>query len=490
MDWLARLAIGHHDIGAALRAQHYTDIVSIAQLAADVVCMVHEPDGNIRWISESVQSYTGWTADELRDRSWQSVIHPIEYERIGRTWQESNGDPLRVQHRMRMRNGGYRWFNTTIQRLPGNEQPGHLLLSLHDVDEQVRLAQRSHWSEVALRGLFDGIPDPITVWRPIRDQRGTITDLKAVKTNRAFDASTGGYSMEGRLASAAAPETLRLIPRIMDVLSTGTACTLQVQHRGRRLHLHLSPMSNRDVVITSRDVSELQPLGAAADREEANHLARVAHTLRTNLTVVQGWIEMLEDEQCTTDPELSRAAIESIARNTKNLIATVNTLMEATAPSGNYQLATRAMDLAQRLRTMTDDLRASHRHLRFTTDVPESLIAFGNADAVDIAVRHLLENAARFATSAVTLRARNTGALVEIDVMDDGPGIAVDVELFKPFTPNHHGNGHGVGLNVVRKIAEALDGSVHGRNREDGPGACFTLTLPAVWADQTESSNR
>lgn len=490
MDWLARLAIGHHDIGAALRAQNYTELVAIAQLAADVVCVIRESDANIRWISDSVQTFTGWTADELRDQSWQTVIHPIEYERVGHAWQDSNGDPLRVQHRMRMRNGGYRWFNTTIQRLPENMEPGHLLLSMHDVDEQVRLAQRSHWSEVALRGLFDGIPDPITVWRPIRDQQGTITDLKAVKTNRAFDAITGGYSMEGRLASAAAPETLRLIPRMVEVLSDGSVSTLQVRHRGRRLHLHLSAMSNRDIVITSRDMSELQPPDASTDREEADHLARVAHTLRTNLTVVQGWIEMLEDEQCTTDPELSRAAIESIARNTKNLIATVNTLMEAAAPNGNYQLTSRAIDLAQVLRTLTEDLQVSHRHLHFTAEFPESVIAFGNAEAVDIAVRHLLENAARFAASEVTLRARTVGNLVEIDVLDDGPGIAVDVELFKPFTPNHHGNGHGVGLNVVRKIAEALDGSVTGRNREDGQGACFTLMLPAVWTDQAESSNR
>ena len=69
---------------------------------------------------------------------------------------------------------------------------------------------------------------------------------------------------------------------------------------------------------------------------------------------------------------------------------------------------------------------------------------------------------------------------VELTIRDDGPGIPDDVELFRPFTPNHNGDGHGLGLHVVSTLVDSLNGYIQGRNREDRRGAEFVLSLPAV----------
>lgn len=472
--------------------QRPVDLSAVAEAASDIVVVVRVSDGSIRWISNSVTALTGWTPEELQDAGWHTLVHPAEHDRIRQMWRESAHRLVRVEHRLRTKASGYRWFNTSIRLLPQETDTEHAVISLQDIDDLTRSRLRSHWSEVALRGLFDSIPDPVSVWRPIRDDAGTCTDLLAVKTNRAFDATQGGFSSEGRTASAVAPLLLTLLPEIERTLERRGSHTVALPEHGRHAHLHLSSTDGNEVVIVSRDVTDLEAateLNRHAEmREDTYHLARVAHTLRTNLSVVQGWIEILDDEEHMRDPELSREAIASIARNTKNLIATVTTLMNAVMEPGQYSLSTTPIDISPVLEHLVTDLRASHRELQAELLVEPGIMVLGNEEAIDIAVRHLLENAARFAKTTVTLRAMRDGEHVLITVLDDGPGIAADVQLFRVFTPNHRGNGHGVGLNVVQKIADALHGSVDGRNRVDGPGAEFVLKLPA--ADQAESSSR
>ncbi|RMH44809.1 MAG: sensor histidine kinase [Deltaproteobacteria bacterium] len=91
-------------------------------------------------------------------------------------------------------------------------------------------------------------------------------------------------------------------------------------------------------------------------------------------------------------------------------------------------------------------------------------------------------------TGAIVVRAAPAGGGVEIDVDDDGPGIAAGAmdHLFEPFfTTKPPGEGTGLGLWISRQLIERAGGTLHAANR-DGGGARFTIWLPAYRAGAAE----
>jgi len=99
---------------------------------------------------------------------------------------------------------------------------------------------------------------------------------------------------------------------------------------------------------------------------------------------------------------------------------------------------------------------------------------------------NLIDNAAKYAPpgTTVTLRARHEGAVVTIQVLDQGPGLPdQDRErIFDKFYRARAGDskraGTGLGLAIARGFMEAMGGTITAANRGDGSGAVFTLTIP------------
>jgi signal transduction histidine kinase len=109
--------------------------------------------------------------------------------------------------------------------------------------------------------------------------------------------------------------------------------------------------------------------------------------------------------------------------------------------------------------------------------------------ATDIIVGQLLENAYKYSPSGglVTVRARVSGAMIEVDVEDEGIGIAPgDHErIFDRFFQGETGDrrrfgGVGIGLYIVRRLAAAQDGTVVA---QQGPGTGTVMRLSLRRAD-------
>jgi signal transduction histidine kinase len=100
------------------------------------------------------------------------------------------------------------------------------------------------------------------------------------------------------------------------------------------------------------------------------------------------------------------------------------------------------------------------------------------------AIRNLLENARRYGGPVVELKVRRTGQdRIELQVCDRGPGVPEPMRerIFEAFfrLPGHAevSGGVGLGLNLVKQIATAHQGTVRCDAREGG-GSCFVITLP------------
>ena len=122
-----------------------------------------------------------------------------------------------------------------------------------------------------------------------------------------------------------------------------------------------------------------------------------------------------------------------------------------------------------------------------------TLEARGVAKLLRRAVRNLLENARRYSQGAIELQLSREGqgpdARAVLRVCDHGPGVppAQRERIFEPFYrlpgASEREGGVGLGLALVRSIAQRHGGSAHCTHRTDGqPGACFVLALPlALW---------
>ena len=116
---------------------------------------------------------------------------------------------------------------------------------------------------------------------------------------------------------------------------------------------------------------------------------------------------------------------------------------------------------------------------------PASAWVQGEERLLRRAIRNLLENAARYGGGQVEVELHRVGPMLELQVLDRGPGVPADQRerIFEPFyrLPGHAESegGVGLGLSLVRQIAQDHAGSVDVRPRPGG-GSCFALRLPWV----------
>ena len=143
--------------------------------------------------------------------------------------------------------------------------------------------------------------------------------------------------------------------------------------------------------------------------------------------------------------------------------------------------------LSEAVEVVQDLAEAPQRELTLTVPrapwpLPE---VNGDPDLLFLAVHNLLTNAVKFTSPGdrIEVRAQEDGAAVAIEVADTGPGIPED-EIALVWEELYRGQGargipgSGLGLALVRAVAERHGGTVSLRSRE-GQGTVFTLRLPA-----------
>jgi PAS domain S-box-containing protein len=239
-----------------------------------------------------------------------------------------------------------------------------------------------------------------------------------------------------------------------------------------------------ELVIDFRDVT------AAKELEEAKDLflATTSHELRTPITVVQGFASTLASRwDQLGDPE-RRAAVRTIAERAGSLGRLVDQLLlGARAGADQLPVSNGPFDLGAVLRGAVAAFRPLSDKHTVVADIPDDLpAASGDTMATDIAVGQLLENAFKYSPDGgtVVVRARVAGAWVEVTVEDEGIGIADgDRErIFDRFFQGEAGDrrrfgGVGIGLFIVRRLADAQHGEVTASPRPAG-GTAMRLRLP------------
>ena len=250
------------------------------------------------------------------------------------------------------------------------------------------------------------------------------------------------------------------------------------------------------VVWTVRDVTER----ARLERLKSEFVATASHELRSPLTSIKGFVELLERGR-DLDPR-QREFVDIIRVSTDRLVDLVNDLLDvARIEAGQMEISPRPVDVRDIVREtatlLGPRLRARHQRLHF--DAPEEPLPLARVHADPTRLRqilvNLLTNAHQYTPEGgrVTIAVREEPERLALRVSDDGPGIGPE-ELDRIFDRFYRGpeqargGGTGLGLSIVKSLVDIHGGTIDVRS-PPGEGTTFTVRLPFALGERPQPAS-
>lgn len=247
------------------------------------------------------------------------------------------------------------------------------------------------------------------------------------------------------------------------------------------------------VLLESEPARDAQAKLATANsllRKKNDFCATAGHELRTPVTALLGYTEVLLDDEAGPLTDSQRPVIERLHRNAVRLHRLVEQLMAVAGEAPAYDPQQEA-SLDGVLAQVLADLAAEAAAHRLTVTGPSSatgLTVKGSPPSLAEAVRHVISNALRFTPEGgeIDVRVATRSGMAVVVVSDNGYGIPeADLpHVFEPFARSslaerHAVQGAGLGLSIAQSIVTQQGGTIEIDSTE-GIGTVVTLTLPAT----------
>jgi len=291
----------------------------------------------------------------------------------------------------------------------------------------------------------------------------------------------GVYTVDHRFPTTLYRWSLQVAPR--------QAALLQAQGRTRMRGEVTLPLMSFAIIL----LSAIFVIYAAEKERRLNQLkselmANVSHELKTPLSVVRMFADMLRSNRVPSE-QRRLEYLDIICAESERLTSLIDNVLDFSAlesGKGPYRLKRgdlgeavgRALD-AFRYRSEQDDVDI---HLERAEELPPVLI---DQEAIALAVINLLDNAVKYGgQSPIELKLTTKRSSVDVAVRDHGPGIPGDAlgRVFERFYRGPHTaptRGSGIGLSLVRHIAQAHGGRAWAKNAAEG-GAVVGFSIPVA----------
>jgi two-component system, OmpR family, sensor kinase len=235
-----------------------------------------------------------------------------------------------------------------------------------------------------------------------------------------------------------------------------------------------------EAMLASLDAARGETEASLARQRE--FVADASHELRTPLTSVLANLELLEVELSGEQREAAASALRS-SRRMRRLVADL--LLLARADAGRVA-PHQPVDLSEVVTDAAAELEPVAGGHEISVSAPSGARVDGARDELHRLVLNLMENALRHTDPGTAVEATVEGRNGEVvlAVEDDGPGIPLDQreKVFERFYrgSGEHSGSSGLGLSIVRAVAESHRGSVRLEEPLDGRGARFVVRIPAA----------
>lgn len=480
----------------ALILNHIGDAVAVFD--SDCRMVFHNPALGVLWEVEPAWLAERPTHAEFLDRLRQRRRLPetTDYARF-------KADELACYHQVEE-------ATETIWRLPSErtlrlvrlQRPdGGIALVFSDITPELRLkSQFNHLIQVQ-RATLDKLNDAVAVFG---------ADGRLKLHNEAFEAFWG-IGVNALQISAEFDDVVELcVPRLHDLQfwRDVKARITDPDHRARApsraelltadrrvVAFQSRPLPDGATLIGFADMTDTRRLEEAlrdregalaeAERLKSAFVGSVSYELRTPLTTIIGYAELLE-RGVDSLPERERSYIAAVKSAATHLARSINdVLATAEIDAGESVLELGDVDIGELLKSAvarnSEESAAAKVSVVVSADSDIGLMT-GDGVRLGQVLDHLIENALRHTPrdGLITLSAVRAPGEVRISVADNGRGFPFDVQahIFDRFS-SHNRGGPGLGLALVRSLID-LHGGWVALESEPGAGANFTCHLPEV----------
>ncbi|WP_144142034.1 PAS domain S-box protein [Paraburkholderia sp. BCC1884] len=500
----AEASVAAHQL-AQRELQESRDVLSLAMRGARMGAWSHEPKSGKFWWSRELEALAGYAEGRFANtpRGFFELIHPGDLLALNEAVDHAvqSGDDYVAEFRFMHASGDWCWM----------EGRGRATYDRHGEPTTIYglgldITERKEAQTVLLRqaAIFEHLSDAIV----ITDLRGNVTDFNGGGERML------GYRMREILGSPVAtflpPEdALRIrrealaalaadgtwrseLPFVRRDGSRGVCETVVKPLANARGDIYGAVSINRDITERKRAEQQLKRLNlelSKADRRKDEFLATLAHELRNPLAPMRNVLEILRMKEFS-DPQLSWSR-DVFDRQLQHMTHLVDDLLEVSRiTQGKLELRKQRLELARAMQSAMEAARstvqASSHHLSVTLP-REALYLDADPTRLSQMILNLLNNAAKYTPPGgnISLTAERENGEAVIVVRDSGIGIPREhlnsvFEMFSQLAPalDRSQGGLGIGLALVRGLAELHGGSVAAFSGGPGTGSEFVIRLP------------
>ena len=500
----AEASVAAHQL-ARKELQESRDVLSLAMRGARMGAWSHEPKSGKFWWSRELEALAGYAEGRFAKMrgGFFELIHPGDLAALNEAVDRAvaSGDDYVAEFRFLHASGDWCWMEGR-GRATYDERGEPLTIYGLGID----ITERKEAQTVLLRqaAIFEHLSDAIV----ITDLRGNITDFN-VGGERML-----GYRMgeilgkpvsmfhppedalrirREALAALAAEGTWRSeLPFVRRDGSRGVCETVVKPLANARGDVYGAVSVNRDITERRRAEQQLKRLNlelSKADRRKDEFLATLAHELRNPLAPMRNVLEILRLKEFA-DPQLNWSR-DVFDRQLQHMTHLVDDLLEVSRiTQGKLELRKQRLELARSMQSAMEAARptvqASSHHLSVTLP-REPLYLDADPTRLSQMILNLLNNAAKYTPpgGSISLAAEREGDQAVIVVRDSGIGIPPEhlgsvFEMFSQLAPalDRSQGGLGIGLALVRGLAELHGGTVAAFSSGPGTGSEFVIRLP------------
>ena len=470
-------------------------------------------DGRFVYANFDVSKVTGYSREEILSKDFLEMVHPDFRERIKKKYLSllAGKRVSPIECKILDKDGGERWALIGGSLIEWEGKPS-ILIAVTDITDRKRAEEEAIKAKRYMENILHAAGDGIRIIgldyrvRMLNRRMARMAKVKmkegvgmrcsemfrsdvcgteecslrrVLRTGRGFQKESLRYSTDGK-----AIPCLQMVSPLKD--SNGRIVGIIEDFRDIRMIKRVEKRLRKAHEMLKRRKEQLERL----NNLKSLFLNITSHELRTPMTAIRGYAQLLTLEKFGRIGDEQRKILETIIRNIDRLDKLLNDILDVSRlESGTLKITPERCRIEEIIDNAVETMEGHARlkNIRIEKmveyDLPDLLLDKNRMEQV---ITNLLSNAIKFSNrnSRILVRAKRDGENVVLEVQDFGRGIPKSKlnKIFEPFYQVDTGmdrkfGGAGLGLTIVKGIVEAHGGRVEVDSKL-GEGSTFRIILP------------